>query len=97
MSITPSTDAQQHQSEDTTMDAPLPLSALGMTERQLYRIPDAILLLSMSRSMLYEQIRAGRLRSVTQGRTRLIPATAIREYVALLMSEAEVSGCAQSA
>jgi len=44
-------------------------------------------LLSMSRSVIYEQIRAGRLRTVRQGRARLIPAGAIAGYVELLMSE----------
>jgi excisionase family DNA binding protein len=58
--------------------------------RHLYRIPEAMRLLSMSRSVIYEQIRAGRLRSVSQGRTRLVPATAIQEYVALLIRESEV-------
>lgn len=54
---------------------------------QLYRIPEAMQLLSLSRTVIYQQIRAGRLRSVTQGRTRLIPADAIADYVALLLSE----------
>jgi excisionase family DNA binding protein len=53
----------------------------------LYRIPEAMRLLSMSRSVMYEQIRANRLRSVRQGRTRLIPAAAIVDYVLLLESE----------
>ncbi|MEZ0077459.1 excisionase family DNA binding protein [Planotetraspora sp. GP83] len=44
-------------------------------------------LLSMSRTVIYEQIRAGRLRSLKQGRTRLIPASAITEYIALLEQE----------
>jgi excisionase family DNA binding protein len=45
-------------------------------------------ILSLSRSTIFEQIRAGRrLRSVEQGRTRLIPESAIREYIALLESE----------
>ena len=57
-------------------------------ERRLYRIPEAMQLLSMSRSVIYEQIRAGRLHSVSQGRTRLIPAGAITAYVDLLMREA---------
>jgi excisionase family DNA binding protein len=57
--------------------------------RHLYRIPEAMRLLSMSRSVIYEQIRAGRLRSVSQGRTRLIPARAIQAYIALLEREAE--------
>jgi excisionase family DNA binding protein len=59
-------------------------------ERHLYRIPEAMSLLSMSRSVIYEQIRAGRLRTVTQGRSRLVPAKAITEYVELLMAESEV-------
>jgi len=41
--------------------------------KQLYRVVDAMVVLSMSRSAIYEQIRSGRLRSVTQGRARLIP------------------------
>ena len=54
---------------------------------RLYRIPEAMELLSLSRTVIYEQIRTGRLRSVTQGRARLIPADAMAEYVALLISE----------
>ncbi|UAC02263.1 excisionase family DNA-binding protein [Dactylosporangium vinaceum] len=44
-------------------------------------------LLSISRTVIYEQIRAGRLRTVKCGRTRLVPDTAIAEYVALLERE----------
>lgn len=60
-------------------------------DKQLYRIRDAMAVLSLSRSVIYEQIRSGRLRSVTQGRSRLIPASAIAEYVALLESEARAA------
>lgn len=55
----------------------------------LYRVTDAMRILSMGRSAIYDQLRAGRLRSVKQGRVRLIPATAIVEYVSLLEREAE--------
>ncbi len=55
----------------------------------LYRVPDAMAMLSLGRSVIYEQIRAGRLKSVTQGRTRLIPAAAIADYIALLLREAD--------
>lgn len=55
--------------------------------RVLYRVPEAMALLSMSRSTIYEQIRSNRLRSVKQGRSRLIPDMAIAEYVALLERE----------
>ena len=59
--------------------------------KQMYRIVDAVVVLSLSRSAIYEQIRSGRLRSVTQGRTRLIPASAIAEYIALLEREADAA------
>ncbi|GAA1519744.1 helix-turn-helix domain-containing protein [Sphaerisporangium rubeum] len=63
----------------------------GLDTPRLYRVSDAMRLLSMSRTVIYEQIRAGRLRSVTQGRTRLIPASAISDYIALLEQEARAS------
>jgi excisionase family DNA binding protein len=56
--------------------------------KALYRIPEAMQLLSMSRTVLYAQIRTGRLRTVQQGRSRLVPASAIVDYVALLEAEA---------
>jgi excisionase family DNA binding protein len=65
------------------------VSSSEASRKQLYRIMDAMVVLSMSRSVIYEQIRSGRLRSVTQGRSRLIPASAIAEYIALLEYEAQ--------
>lgn len=59
------------------------------TDQQLYRVTDVMRMLSMSRSVIYEQLRSGRLRSVRQGRSRRIPAAAVAEYVALLEREAE--------
>ena len=59
--------------------------------KQLYRVAEAMGLLSISRSVIYEQIRSGRLRSVTQGRMRLIPASAIADYVALLERESRAA------
>ena len=53
-------------------------------EKALYRVPEAMRLLSLSRSVIYNQIRVGRLHSVKQGKTRLIPADAITAYVSLL-------------
>ncbi len=61
------------------------------SDKQLYRVREAMVVLSLSRSVIYEQIRSGRLRSVTQGRTRLIPAKAIAEYVKLLEREARAA------
>lgn len=59
-------------------------------ERYLYRIPEAMRLLSMSRSVIFEQMRAGRLKFVKRGSSTLIPAVAIQDYVALLIAESEV-------
>jgi excisionase family DNA binding protein len=60
-------------------------------QNRLYRVVDAMVILSLGRSAIYEQIRSGRLRSVTQGRSRLIPASAIADYIALLEREAKVA------
>ena len=59
-----------------------------MSEPLLYRVPEAARVLSLSRSVIFELIRSGRLRSVKEGRTRLIPASAIRDYIATLEKEA---------
>jgi excisionase family DNA binding protein len=67
------------------------MSPSEANRKQLYRIADAMVVLSMSRSVIYELIRSGRLRSVTQGRSRLIPASAIADYVALLEHEANAA------
>ncbi len=55
---------------------------------RLYRVKDAMRLLNLSRTVIYEQLRTGRLRSVQQGRVRLIPSGAIRDYIQLLEDEA---------
>jgi excisionase family DNA binding protein len=58
--------------------------------KALYRVNEAIEILSLSRSTVYELIRSGRLRTVKEGGTRLVPAGAITDYVALLEREAMV-------
>jgi excisionase family DNA binding protein len=57
------------------------------TNKALYGVPEVMALLSLSRKTIYELIRSKRLRSVTQGRRRLIPHAAITEYVELLEHE----------
>lgn len=54
----------------------------------LYRVSDAVQLLNLSRSVVYDLMRTGRLRTVRQGRSRRIPASALHDYVALLEREA---------
>lgn len=58
------------------------------SERLLYRVSEAAGVLSLSRSVVFDLMRMGRLRSVKEGRTRLIPLSALRDYVALLEREA---------
>jgi excisionase family DNA binding protein len=59
--------------------------------KQLYKVAEAMTVLSVSRSVIYEEIRSGRLRSVKRGRSRLISALAIAEYVALLEHETKAA------
>jgi excisionase family DNA binding protein len=58
---------------------------------RLYKVSDVMQMLSLSRTVIFELLRSGRLRSVKQGRTRLIPASALREYIALLEKEADAA------
>jgi excisionase family DNA binding protein len=70
------------------------MSALMALEREtvppvaLYRVKEAVRVLGLSRTVVYDLIRTGRLRTVKEGRTRLVPASAVAEYVALLEREA---------
>lgn len=57
-------------------------------EPVFYKISDAERVLRMSRTVIYGLIRTGRLRTVKEGRARLIPVSAIHEYAALLEREA---------
>jgi excisionase family DNA binding protein len=47
----------------------------------LYRVDEAAEALRLSRSVIYELIRSGRLRTVKEGRRRLVPVVALTEYV----------------
>lgn len=57
-------------------------------EPELYRVRDVTKILNLGRTVVFDLIRTGRLRSVKEGRARLIPASAVREYLALLEREA---------
>jgi excisionase family DNA binding protein len=47
----------------------------------LYRVDEAAVALRLSRSVLYELIRTGQLRTVKAGRRRPVPVAALAEYV----------------
>jgi len=48
---------------------------------RLLSIAEAGQALGVGRSLLYNELSAGRLRSVKVGKRRLVPANAVREYV----------------
>lgn len=47
----------------------------------LYNVDEAAEALRLSRSVIYELIRSGRLRTIKEGRRRLVPVAALEEYV----------------
>jgi excisionase family DNA binding protein len=48
---------------------------------RLLSIADAATALGIGRSRLYDEIAAGRIRSIHVGRRRLVPAAAVAEYI----------------
>jgi excisionase family DNA binding protein len=48
----------------------------------VYTVDEACEALRMSRSVVYELIRSGRLRTIKEGKRRLVPVKALDEYVA---------------
>ena len=54
----------------------------------VYRVEEAALALRLSRSVVYELIRSGRLRTVKHGSRRLVPVAALAEFVESLGSGA---------
>ncbi|WP_329464469.1 helix-turn-helix domain-containing protein [Streptomyces sp. NBC_01431] len=55
----------------------------------LYKPEEAATALRVGRSTVYEQIRLGRLRTITIGRRRLVPPEYVAEYIELLKREAQ--------
>lgn len=58
------------------------LAPVANAPERLLSIDEASATLGLGRSLLYGEIQAGRLRSLTVGRRRLVPAAAIAEYIA---------------
>ena len=55
----------------------------------MYKIPEVMVMLRMSRHAIYDQVRRGRLKIVKQGRATFVTAEAVTAYVELLEREAE--------
>jgi excisionase family DNA binding protein len=56
-------------------------------DQQLFTIEETRAITRLGRSMLYEKLRNGELRSVTIGRSRRIPKSAIEDFVRRLERE----------
>jgi excisionase family DNA binding protein len=63
--------------------------APSIPEPEFLRVAEAMTVLRLGRTKLYELIRSGRLPSYKDDGVRLIPTEAIQEYKALLKKEAE--------
>ncbi|MEU8117175.1 DNA-binding protein [Spirillospora sp. NPDC049024] len=76
---------------DCEMDTgkPSPAELFGL--KPLYKISKLPGILPFSRSRIYELVRAGRIRTVTEHSVRLVPASAHVEYIELLEREAEAA------
>lgn len=57
----------------------------------LYKVPEVLTMLRMSRTQFYAQVNAGRLRIVKQGGSTRVTADDIAAYVNLLRTEADSS------
>jgi excisionase family DNA binding protein len=72
---------------ETTMDSTT--EAAGVTVAPVvYRVEEAARALRISRDGIYELIRSGRLRTIKVGSRRLVPLTALDEFVASEMASA---------
>lgn len=52
------------------------------------KVPEVMEALGLSRGKVYDLIRAKKLKSFTEGRSRRIPLTAVHDYVRAKMEEA---------
>lgn len=55
----------------------------------LFKIPEVMVMLRMSRGAVYQEMKAGRLRRLHRGRSVFVSAAAIADYVRLLEREAQ--------
>ncbi|MFJ7344689.1 helix-turn-helix domain-containing protein [Streptomyces sp. NPDC101110] len=55
---------------------------------ELLTVPEVMARLKYGRSKVYDLIRTNRLRSITEGRCRRIPESAVAEYIRARLEEA---------
>ncbi|MTE19668.1 helix-turn-helix domain-containing protein [Streptomyces sp. TRM43335] len=59
-----------------------------MPDEELLTVPEVMARLRLGRSKVYDLIRSRRLPSVTIGRSRRVPASALREFISHRLAEA---------
>ena len=64
------------------------LEAAAPAPDRLLDVDEAAAALNLGRTATYQEISRGQLRSVTVGRRRLIPAAALRDFIAARTAEA---------
>ena len=62
---------------------------MSQLEKLLYGVSEAAEMTGIGRSKLYEELTAGRLRSVKVGTRRLIPRESLEEFVRTLTAQSE--------
>ena len=60
---------------------------VGLAAKLLLTVPEASVVLGLSRSVMYELMDAGEIRSVKIGRARRVPFVALEEFVAHRLAE----------
>ena len=63
-------------------------------DRRLLTVLEVAHALSLSRSLVFEEIRVGRLKSVKLGRARRVPVDYLDQYIELLKAEAATEDAA---
>ena len=67
---------------------------MELADRRLLTVLEVAHALSLSRSLLFEEIRMGRLKSVKLGRARRVPVEYLDQYIELLKAEAATEDAA---
>jgi excisionase family DNA binding protein len=71
---------------------PLEAARVEVPRRPRYTVADAAVLMGISRSLVYQRIREGKINSVRDGARRFITAAEVRRYANGIAPSAQVGG-----